>query len=89
MLGPECATFSPAREKPLGEACKARPLCSIQEPYGLSGPDPPFSEAEKKQLKLHNYFAVQSANLCMLLHEHNIPFVLEPLFSSFSQQEKY
>ena len=52
-----------------------RPIRSVQQPYGVSPLQP--TAKEQTQVKLGNYFAIQTARLAQLAHQLGVSFVFE------------
>ena len=71
VIGTPCETASKARIGPPGP----RPLRSPEHIYGL--PRKLLSHKEADQVRLGTFFALQSAKVATLLHERDIPWMIE------------
>ena len=71
VMGPPCSTFSRARERQPGP----RPLRSFEAPYGL--PREELTEAERKDLKLGNFFMLMAAAAFRTAIDAGVPVVFE------------
>ena len=85
--GPNCGTFSRARERPIpGVVNSPKPLRSNEFPEGLPYLEQPRWNRMKVRVDRDSYMAIGAAQRCIRAHKAGLPFTLEHPGNSIARE---